>query len=80
MEGMPVADLAKRKKDLVQELNGYIAQKKALSEAAESHAALIGGAKGKSQPKGQDGKLLAKALCCCINQLFCCVHAPPLPA
>lgn len=36
MEGMPVATLASRKKSLVQDLNGFIAQKKALTEQADS--------------------------------------------
>lgn len=58
MDGMPVPQLAARKKQLVQDLNGYIAKKKAMSEQAENVAALTGGKKGASQPLGQDGKLL----------------------
>lgn len=40
MEGMPVATLAARKKNFVQELNSYIAQKKALTEQANNLAEL----------------------------------------
>ena len=54
---MAVAELAAKKKALVQELNSFIAQKKTLSEQASERAALIGGGKGTAGPKGKDGTL-----------------------
>lgn len=57
MEGMPVATLAARKKGLVQELNSFIAQKKAASEQADSIGELTQGTKkGPQSPKGRAGK------------------------
>ena len=56
MDGMPTPTLATRKKQLVQDLNGYISKKKAMSEQAENVATLTGGKKGAAQPKGEDGE------------------------
>ena len=59
MDGMPVSTLATRKKQMVQDLNGYIAKKKAITEQAENVASLTGGKKGASTLTGQDGKALS---------------------
>lgn len=56
MEGMPVATLAAKKKGLVQELNGFIAQKKAISEQAESMAELVGTSGGRNGATGPKTK------------------------
>lgn len=58
MDGMAVTLLAAKKKTLVQELNSYIAQKKAISEQNESRDALLGttAKKGAAASKGKDGK------------------------
>ena len=57
MEGMPVATLAAKKKSLVQELNAFIAQKKALTEEAESLEVLKQGSrKGAQTPRSGAGK------------------------
>jgi len=61
MEGMPVAMLAAKKKGLVQELNGFIVQKKAVSEQAESMSELVGtsgGRKGAAAPKTKESRIL----------------------
>lgn len=55
MDGMPVPQLAARKKQLVQELNGFIAKKKAMSGQAEQSPTFTG-RKGSTQPMGQDGE------------------------
>ena len=65
MEGMPVATLAAKKKGLVQELNGFIAQKKAVSEQAESMAELVGtsgGRKGATGPKTKESPSFVASL------------------
>ena len=57
MEGMPVATLASRKKSLVQELNGFIAQKKALAEQAESIQELTQSSrKATTNTRGREGR------------------------
>ena len=57
MEGMPVATLASRKKSLVQELNGFIAQKKTLTEQAESIKELTQSSKkGEVSTRGRAGR------------------------
>jgi hypothetical protein len=49
-DGLPAADLANRKRELVQELNGYIAMKKELSAQSSTRAELLGSAdRGKGQ-------------------------------
>jgi hypothetical protein len=50
MEGMPIPTLAAKKKGLVQELNGFIAQKKAATEQAESMSELVGTSKKGATP------------------------------
>ena len=58
MEGMPMATLAARKKSLVQELNGFIAQKKAASEQADNLAELTQGSrKTPVSPRGRAGRV-----------------------
>lgn len=58
-DGMAVPTLAAKKKALVQELNGFIAQKKAFSEQAEGRAAVATSSKsGTAAARGKDGKLV----------------------
>ena len=61
MDSMPVNELTARKKVLVQELNSYIAAKKAFEEAAQSKAELIGTGKSNKDDtaRGNDGAILS---------------------
>ena len=74
---MAVAELAAKKKALVQELNSFIAQKKALSEQASERAALICGGKGTAGPKGKEGTLKEAFTLMAIHDLSAHTDAVP---
>ena len=61
---MPAADVANRKKALVQELNGFIGMKKERSEKLEAHQELTASSSRSSSPEKQKAGAHGSAALC----------------